>query len=366
MFHHSLINLSSTLTWDLASWRTRAETLKLLYYSFFALSWALVGLRTFVRFCLIRSVSADDLFLGATLVSYTACIVVGLKAVQYGLGSPPPSELQADDGIQLSSAMKYWFFNENLSILTVVLARITAAIYLRPATKPSSRPQTLLFAIAVLSTASGLAFFFTTFFQCSPVAYFWTTWQGNNGSCTSTVVVANVGRLYASLGCISDWALALLPLWLFSDADMNMQTRRGMAALCVLGIFAGVTALVRSPGSKLLISTEDIFYDCIPVAMSAIIEPGIIIIILSAASFRPLRSEFFAYTSSLHEFSESRDEGCDEKMERDLYRTTHSRPYNDFMPLTRTGSDAQPQLSLAIQRRHSQDLKRTAEETEPS
>ncbi|KAL3419679.1 integral membrane protein [Phlyctema vagabunda] len=348
MLHHSLMAFSPAwpaFVW--ADWTKRDVFLKYTFILFGVAAWAFVSVRIWIRSRLTKSMTADDLFLLATSLSYLAYILLGLESIKYGIGSEPK---QVEDVGDLANASQFWFFAELFSVLTVTLLRITAAIYLRQAAKTVVLRRIILGVVAVM-TVYNVLFFMVILFQCSPVEHFWAGWRGQNGSCLEASAMANIAYGISATGAVTDWTMALLPLWIFPEREMSSRTILSVRTLTVIGAAVGMAALLRIPGTMILVGSEDFFYDCVPIAMSVILESGLGIMALSAVPFHHL----FPYLYAPGPTSEKFDETEKRTFHGRPHRAQKSRSFTDFVSLA--GSGAQPFPNNAIVRRHSQDYR---------
>ena len=73
-----------------------------------------------------------------------------------------------------------------------------------------------------LSAAYGIAFFFATLFQCSPISYMWWQWDGEHeGRCNNFHLQ---GWLAGGINMFLDLIVMVLPLG--ELAKMNMSKRK--------------------------------------------------------------------------------------------------------------------------------------------
>ena len=78
---------------------------------------------------------------------------------------------------QITNVLQYYFFGEIFYILALGVTKISIlCFYLR--VFPSKDFRRIIYGVMWLSVAYTVAFFFATTFQCTPVSYAWTQWDG--------------------------------------------------------------------------------------------------------------------------------------------------------------------------------------------
>ncbi len=79
-------------------------------------------------------------------------------------------------------------------------------------------------------------FFFVTLFQCSPPSHFWEQVFQKPGSCGNQDVVPATGIALSVVNAVCDFVLALLPITMIWDVQLNMRTKLTVAALLSMGV----------------------------------------------------------------------------------------------------------------------------------
>ncbi|KUJ15064.1 uncharacterized protein LY89DRAFT_686622 [Mollisia scopiformis] len=269
--------------------QTRSASLKYLFVFFLLLTNACAGLRLYVRCRLVRIFGADDIFLLATMTCFTMYTFSGLFSIRYGIGSNPH---EVDNNKTLSAALEWWFLAELFSVLAAALLRISASLHMRKLAETDAQQWLILF-IGTGTTVYSTCFFLLQLFQCTPIHFFWTGWLGAEGRCMDQQSLAKMEYVFTVFGVLTDLALAVVPIWLLWTTDLSRKSRSRIRALVLVGLCAGAAALIRLPATQLLPTTDDFFFDCVPVAVSSILEIGMGMIALSAAAYRPILPGFF-------------------------------------------------------------------------
>jgi len=88
----------------------------------------------------------------------------------------------------------------------------------------------------------GAAYFLLFVLQCRPSAYFWTRYTGGKGSCINPDITVNATYVYSAISCAADWTLAILPIFIIRNIQMNIRTK------IVVGMILAMAAMyVTSP-----------------------------------------------------------------------------------------------------------------------
>lgn len=194
----------------------------------------------------------------------------------------------------------------------------------------TSAQRWVLLVLMSITIVYNTVFFLLLLFQVEPVQYLWTGWDGGEPSIDQSFV-ALVSYGFSGVGAGTDWGLVLVSPWFFWEKDMGGRVKLCLRVLLVLGIWydgrsivawrglhvdsAGAAALVRISVTRALLTTDDFFLDCLPIAIgyvsfqhlgfcfgvgllanfcnSSVVESGLGMIALAASTFRPLYPGFF-------------------------------------------------------------------------
>ena len=94
----------------------------------------------------------------------------------------------------------------------------------------------IIYTAMILTVLTGVAFFFVTLFQCSPVSFFWR--KNQDGTCVNMEVIIALTYLYSACSVVCDFTFAILPLILIWKLKME---RRSKIALIPIMIMACVS-----------------------------------------------------------------------------------------------------------------------------
>ena len=79
------------------------------------------------------------------------------------------------------------------------------------------------------------AFFFLFVLQCIPSSYFWTQYTGGSGTCIDPNITVNATYAYSAIICLGDWILAIIPMFIVWNLQMNPRTKISVAFILSMG-----------------------------------------------------------------------------------------------------------------------------------
>lgn len=171
----------------------------------------------------------DDWFALATIVSGAPSTVMNA----YGLG---PNGIGRDvwtlTGDQITNFGHFFFFIEVLYFFQVTSLKLSLLFfYLR--IFPDKTVQKLLWGSVGVVVVFGVTFIFIGIFQCTPISFFWTKWDGlGQGHCLDTNII---GWTNASISIALDLWMLAIPLSQLRGLRMNMKKKIGVAAMLCVG-----------------------------------------------------------------------------------------------------------------------------------
>lgn len=181
----------------------------------------------------------DDWCVLATLISAVpSAIITVYGTVKNGLGQDIWT-LRSD---KITVMLKYFYIMASLYFTQVALLKLTLTFfYIR--VFPGPGVQRLLWGTVVFVTLWGFSFVITAIFQCRPISYFWTKWDGlHHGSCLNinAITASNAGISIA----LDFWILGI-PLWQLWGLKMHWKKKVGVALMFCVGTFVTVVSILR-------------------------------------------------------------------------------------------------------------------------
>ncbi|KAF7561328.1 hypothetical protein G7046_g2815 [Stylonectria norvegica] len=151
--------------------------------------------------------------------------------------------------------------------------------------------QKLLWATVVLNAVFGVAFVLLAAFQCKPISFFWTKWDGEHeGACAN---VNAIGWANAAISIALDIWMLGVPLWNLRGLKLHWKKKIGVAAMFVVGTFVTVVSIVRLQFLVDLGSSTNPTYDQTNVSIWSTVEINIGIVCASMPSLRILLVRLF-------------------------------------------------------------------------
>ncbi|KAL7962439.1 hypothetical protein V8C34DRAFT_183537 [Trichoderma compactum] len=251
--------------------------------AFLSLTWLAVGLRTYTRAVVIKSVQEDDwLMLVAQAVFTLSCAFV-FAGVQDGMGRH--NDAIADDGKKVSALM--W---QSLATVTYVVnmmfIKLSIGIFLLRLSARKVYNWVICVSLVIIGIWS-LVIFFYDIFQCTPVQKQWD-FRIQGGKCASPNDIIAAAYAISVMTIASDWLYALLPIPMLWSVKMTSQAKGTVILILGLGIFASIATLIRIKYLSSLQDTNDLLFSATDVMIWTIIEPGVAIVASSLATIRPL------------------------------------------------------------------------------
>jgi hypothetical protein len=94
----------------------------------------------------------------------------------------------------------------------------------------------IIYTAVSLSIFAGIAFLLVCLLQCNPISDYWMRYTGQaDGSCLQVEVVIALAYLYSACSIIADFTLALLPIFLIKNLEMDKKTKILLVPLLGMG-----------------------------------------------------------------------------------------------------------------------------------
>jgi hypothetical protein len=181
----------------------------------------------------------DDWCVLTTLIAAVpSAIITVYGTVRNGLGQ----DIWTLSPQEITEMLKWFYAMASLYFTQVTLLKLSLIFfYIR--VFPSKEVQRLLWGTVVFVTLWGIAFVITAIFQCQPIHYFWTKWDGlHKGSCL------DINAITASNAAISialDFWILGIPLWQLWGLKLHWKKKAGVALMFCVGTFVTVVSILR-------------------------------------------------------------------------------------------------------------------------
>ncbi|KAH8821450.1 hypothetical protein F5884DRAFT_87245 [Xylogone sp. PMI_703] len=247
----------------------------------------ITALRCYTRIVLVKAFGLDDWLMLLSLAFYIVFMCWGIRGKTIDFGKPT-AEIPLTD---IPKALFSFYFAEIFYILTTFTLKLSLAAFLLRIIKV--RAQVIaVHVMLVLITILSIIFFFMTIFQCQPAEKFWH--PEVPGKCFGKTTVLGISLSHGILIAITDFLMAILPLFIVWKLQMTLFMKFSVAALMGMGSVAGISSVIRLPYVRTLVYTDGNFFQATSnLAIVSCIEPGLGIIIGSASALRPLFVSIF-------------------------------------------------------------------------
>lgn len=201
---------------------------------------AFVGIRFAFKATVSRlEIGYDDWCVLATLIAaIPSAIITVYGTVKNGLGR----DIWTLTPREITEMLKYFYVMASLYFTQLTLLKLSLLFfYIR--VFPSKGVQRLLWGTVLFTTLWGVAFIVVAIFQCRPIHYFWTKWDGlHKGSCLK------INAITASNAAISialDFWILAVPLWQLWGLKLHWKKKVGVALMFCVGTFVTVVSILR-------------------------------------------------------------------------------------------------------------------------
>ncbi|KAH8180033.1 CFEM domain-containing protein [Sarocladium implicatum] len=185
------------------------------------------------------SLGKDDyLVLAAMVAACPSAIITVNGMTANGLGR----DIWTLTGKQVTVVLRYFYIMAWLYFTQVTLVKLSIiAFYMR--IFPAKGVQRLLWGTFIFTCLWGLAFVLTAIFQCKPIHYFWTKWDGlHEGTCLSTNVISWSN---AAINIALDLWILAVPLWQLRKLHLHWKKKIGVVFMFCIGTFVTVVSILR-------------------------------------------------------------------------------------------------------------------------
>ncbi|KAF7861381.1 hypothetical protein EAF04_007946 [Stromatinia cepivora] len=266
---------------------SRAWQLYVAIYVCYPLAFIGVVLRCYVRYFMQKVMGWDDWLMLMSLAIYTTYVGSVLIGLHYGTGRHQEDLKE----INFLLGIRFWYVGELLYIVTMTAIKTSISLfYLRILISPWQRfsVKCIMWIVIIF----GFSYLCCATVQCWPIKFIWeryaTTSSVGTGSCLPKEVVLGGTYLHSTISAGSDWALALLPIVMIWNVQMQMGLRFIIWGIVLCGAIASTTTLIRFSTVPNLEEKHDFLFNTVPLAVWSTVEPGIAIFTACLATLRPI------------------------------------------------------------------------------
>jgi hypothetical protein len=209
--------------------RDKSTEYRVLSITLGSISAAVVVLRLVSKYMISSTLAMDDYFITISLIAGIPSTVLNDRGLaNNGLGK----DIWAVPFDQITEFVHFFYLMEILYFVHVALLKLSLLFfYLR--IFPGARIRQLIWGTIIFDVIFAIAFIFTGIFQCSPIDYYWTNWDGQHeGKCfdVNAMVWANAG-----ISIVVDLWMLGLPISQLFALNLHWKKKIGVGMMFSVG-----------------------------------------------------------------------------------------------------------------------------------
>ncbi|KAI9757586.1 MAG: hypothetical protein M4579_003398 [Chaenotheca gracillima] len=262
----------------------KAPGLLVTIWTLAALSTIILGLRFYVRACIVHRVGWDDYWMLLAWVGNTLFASFLTVSCHYGLGRHFYT-LSEDRQI---NAMHWDFVGQAWGVFTPMFARISFSFTLLNLVGSTSKlKRQLIWFFIIAQLAAGVSTVILIYVQCgSHVEALWD--HRVKASCWSPNVQTYYGFFQSTVNSVTDLFLTLLPAWIVSQTQMRKTLKLLVAGLLGMSLFAMVASIVKTYELKNLGARNDFTWNTPIFFIWTVVELNVVIMAASIPTLKAL------------------------------------------------------------------------------
>ncbi|KAL8282839.1 hypothetical protein RB600_006018 [Gaeumannomyces tritici] len=264
-------------------------------WTFATLATVFVALRCYVRISVKKVFGVDDGCVVLGLVLLICMVSVDTVAVTLGLGRHLAYLIKNAPTQHLVDLTFYLWMGNAFAVMANAFAKMSFAFTLMRVL-PQQYIQICLWFITVSLFLIHAVLDVMIYVQCKDIRTLWNPF-GVPGECWPTWVLTNYALFVGSWSALCDFALAALPWFIIPQLKMPLRDKLGIAFAMSLGVFAGISAIVKTIQLPSL-SSSDQTYGQPDLTIWGGIEVSTTIIASCIPTLRPIGRRLFPGSSA--------------------------------------------------------------------
>ncbi|KXJ87597.1 hypothetical protein Micbo1qcDRAFT_208214 [Microdochium bolleyi] len=252
------------------------------------LALAVFALRIYVKIGMNRQMTIDDWWMTAAVIQFIPYMIICAYGPSVGGTGRWTSDLPPD---AIETALWTWAMCEVMYPPISFCVRMSIAWFLLRLAVVKWHKRVIM-GVMVGNLLLSIAYLVPMAAQCVPLSHFWTQHKGSKGYCLDRRVVPVATIVHAVIGAVMDWVMALLPVAILWNVRINRRTKIGISTMLGMGVFCGISLLLRIPFLKVIDISADFLHATTGIATVAVVEPGVGIIVGSIATLQPILKRF--------------------------------------------------------------------------
>jgi hypothetical protein len=216
----SVVTRNVSLTTCGAPVRSHGQEYVVLSNTMIIIAAVFVAIRFFFKATVSRmDFGYDDWCVLATLIAASpSAVITVFGTVKHGLGQ----DIWTLTPEEITEMLKWFYVMATLYFTQVTLLKLT----------------TVLFVVLF-----GVVFDIVAIYQCRPIHYFWTKWDGlHKGTCMDTNAIAAAN---AAISIALDFWMLGIPLWQLWGLKLHWKKKVAVALMFCLGTFVTIVSILR-------------------------------------------------------------------------------------------------------------------------
>ena len=104
----------------------------------------------------------------------------------------------------------------------------------------------IMYTAMFITAMTGVAFFFVTILQCTPVNYWWKQVDPTvKGSCINIKAISNVSYAYSAASILTDFIFTFLPIHIVMSLQMDLKTKLALVPIFAMATLASIACVIR-------------------------------------------------------------------------------------------------------------------------
>jgi hypothetical protein len=211
----------------------------------------------------------DDWTILATTVVGTALTAVTIGGtIKHGLGK----DLWTLEPKEITTMLLFFEIVAVLYFTTLTLLKLSIIFfYMKVFTVHEA--QRLLQGTAIFTAVWGLVYVIVAIFQCRPISYFWTHWDGlHEGSCLNINAITSSNAAFSI--ALDFWSLGI-PLWQLRRLKLHWKKKIGVVLMFAVGTFVTIVSILRLQALVHFAKSPNVSWEFFDVSIWSTVELGV-------------------------------------------------------------------------------------------
>ncbi|KAL8724970.1 MAG: hypothetical protein Q9181_006590 [Wetmoreana brouardii] len=261
--------------------QNKGPMLVIVIWVFASLALAVIGIKVWTRFRILRQSGIEDLFIFSGWVLSIIFGAILTACVHLGLGKHP----FAIDPKVVPRVLKLYLISVPFAIFTLSLPPIAVAILLKHLLAPTRRQLWILYGVPILQLVTAVMDVILIFVQCLPTSTLWDPKPG--AKCWPRKVITGYVYFALSYTAFTDLFLAVVPIVAFWKLQLKPKAKIVLFLVMTTTAIAALCAIIRMIYVHDIADLNDYTYSLINHTMWAVLEGNAIIIAACIPGLRP-------------------------------------------------------------------------------